>query len=399
MRAEELTEEATNMFREYLRNLEENTKFDILREMKAVMDISFGEKNNQIVRPDVVDIARFLNQTAMISEELADRISKSKFDYKMAGWRSQYTILIFFPEINITNTKGEEHKIRELYVRIKVSKEGLLYGSMDGVRTCVTQAELDKKYFHSHLSAFNPSTIGFNKFCLGSGEINLAMSMLRSAYDKINFTLFCLHLKNYVKWESIEGTPYNYIANIETRTVAFNDIMLDVEGSGLSNIVDILYKEIIAMPLAEKRNLFNYSISEKSLIVTQTEELEKLLAKMILGVKPDRIARGLSDLKWMLVIKDTAGDYCRLSNIRRARETIQTFPVLVFKGEPKMFNVIEIKEVKKIENYANPRITETLCWRLSCDFTKEAVRNGNNSWQTSTTGGEHQTSNPNPLSL
>ena len=146
-------------------------------------------------------------------------------------------------------------------------------------------------------------------------------------------------------------------------------------------------------------NEFNYSISEKSLIVTQTEELEKLLAKMILGVKPDRIARGLSDLKWMLVIKDTAGDYCRLSNIRRARETIQTFPVLVFKGEPKMFNVIEIKEVKKIENYANPRITETLCWRLSCDFTKEAVRNGNNSWQTSTTGGEHQTSNPNPLSL
>ena len=60
MRAEELTEEATNMFREYLRNLEENTKFDILREMKAVMDISFGEKNNQIVRPDVVDIARLV---------------------------------------------------------------------------------------------------------------------------------------------------------------------------------------------------------------------------------------------------------------------------------------------------------------------------------------------------
>jgi hypothetical protein len=396
---DEFREETINMFREYLTTIEEGTKFDILKEMKGILNISFGEQNNQILKPEIEDLVKYLNENATSSDELAYHINKPKFNQKMARWNGQYSIIVFFPEIVITNSKNIQHTIRKLYVRIRVGKDGLLSGSLDGVRTCVTEVELNKRYFHSHLHGFNPTNIQFTRFCLGSGEINLAMSMLRSQYDKINFTLFCLHLKNYVKWESIEGTPYNYIANIETREVAFNEIMGDVSGASLTSIVEVLYKQIISIPLAEKRNLFNYSISEKGLIVTPTEELERLLAIMIQGVRPDIISRGITNLNWMLVTKNTAGDYCRLNAANAGRIVTQKTPVLTFKGEPKMFNVVEIKEVKKIEKYANPRITETLCWRLSCDFTKEAIKHGSNSWKANSTGSEHEVTNPNPLSV
>lgn len=399
MAQEPLTDEATNMFREYLQRFEENTRFDILKEMKGILNTSFGEQNNQILKPEVEDIADYLNETAYKEDELPNKISKPLLESKLVKWNGHYTILIYFPEVVITNSKKDHHTIRELYVKIKVSKDGLFSGSMRGVRTCVTEAELRRGYFHSHLHSFSPNNIKFSSFCLGSGEINLPMSMLRSAYDKINFTLFCLHLKSYVKWESIEGSPYTFMSNIETRAASLTDIMSTIGSAHLDNIVNILYKQIIKMPLEAKHHLFNYSISEKGLVVTATEALEKKLAELIMAINPGLISTGSTNLDWMLVVKDTTGGYCRLNDTEARIERTPKTPILVFKGEPKIFKVIEIKEIKKIEKYANPRITEVLCWRLSCSFTKEAVKHGSSPWKTHSSGGEPQTSDPNPLSL
>lgn len=115
-------------------------------------------------------------------------------------------ILIYFPEFTITNEFGENHIIRDLYVRLSLRLNGTPYSYIEGQRSTFTEAEVTCKYIHSHLP------IGYfydyGSFCLGSAPIKDTLLALNDEYSEDLWLLFCGELEEYLKTESLSGVPY-----------------------------------------------------------------------------------------------------------------------------------------------------------------------------------------------
>jgi hypothetical protein len=117
-------------------------------------------------------------------------------------------IIIRFPEIQIRNSAGAEHLIRDLFVKLDLRYDLRSFnGTFTGMRTSVTQAEVNVGYRHSHLPR---SGNGWRTFCLGGGSSmnRLVMDMVHEAFDVDMFYIFLVHLNDYVRWESLEGGPH-----------------------------------------------------------------------------------------------------------------------------------------------------------------------------------------------
>lgn len=115
-------------------------------------------------------------------------------------------ILIYFPEFTITNEFGENHIIRDLYIRLSLRPDGTPYSYIDGQRSTFTEAEVNCGYIHSHLrrSCFYE----YQHFCLGTAPIKDTLLSLNDIYSEDLWLLFCGELEEYLKTESLSGVPY-----------------------------------------------------------------------------------------------------------------------------------------------------------------------------------------------
>lgn len=126
-------------------------------------------------------------------------------------------LMIHFPLINITNSKGDTHIIKDLFFRISLqtidtSRDRKANIACEGTRTTYSIKELDSKYTHSHLS--EKAWRSFSEFCLGSSNFNVLRITLQLTLDENDWWLFLLSIENYLKWESTEGGPYKYMKEI-----------------------------------------------------------------------------------------------------------------------------------------------------------------------------------------
>jgi hypothetical protein len=140
------------------------------------------------------------------------------------------TVIIKYPEIQVTNEFDDSHIIKDLFLSLlfrygfETSPTGESYISyrfisLSGRRSTFTVPELLSGYVFSHISSYN--NLNWSSFCLGDASpISLELIKLRvpTRYDsQLFFTLSSLFflLDSYVRWESIEGGPYINMRNIE----------------------------------------------------------------------------------------------------------------------------------------------------------------------------------------
>lgn len=200
-------------------------------EIKKVLDRTFGEENNQIVRPTVQNIvSRIYNHVANNFSTLNKSTTAGIESYlRELGF---FQILIRFPEINIVNDDHDSHTIRDLFIRIGLHPDGRLATMFEGMRTTLTTAEVSAGYFHSHMEAFcadefhwateptgntietGTGTLFWEYFCTNGGPVSQTNLQAKAKYNANLFQLFCLNLKNYVAWESLEGVPYIHMRSI-----------------------------------------------------------------------------------------------------------------------------------------------------------------------------------------
>lgn len=147
--------------------------------------------------------------------------STSKVMFDVGG------IDIHFPEVTITNGRSGDrntHIIKDLFVKVVLDGggESLRVGELQGGRTTMTKAEISSEYLHSHLRKYTFSSGDslpyWGRFCTGSGHINIIRSDINGdGFNEEKFTNYLVQIMGLVTWESIEGTPYNYIAEIRIR--------------------------------------------------------------------------------------------------------------------------------------------------------------------------------------
>lgn len=126
-----------------------------------------------------------------------------------------YTIIIHYPQLEITNSRGGKQVMNDMYIKIQLNPflTGLYNTYFMGMRTTYTFAEFSSQYNFSHLHS-SPSSFVWDYFCLGDTDFAIMSRSLAVEFEANKFELFLHQLGSYLSWESLEGGPYKKIGEI-----------------------------------------------------------------------------------------------------------------------------------------------------------------------------------------
>lgn len=343
-------------------DVEKSTNFEILAEMKAAMNSVYGSDKNQIIKPTVERILNSWGSRITSYINVIDSLNNEELKIRFESFL-YYQAVIHFPEITIKNDY-ESHKITNIYVRFDIRENGTIKQGLWGVRSSLTEKEYKARYIHSHLHTLDPKSIGFRAFCTGSGEINQVMALLSNKYTSSNFMIFLMHIKNFLEWESSEGTPYIHMSQINRGRIisrGVNTLDFNVCKKIAAELIDSIIEEAGVEMIMK---MLFFTVTQNKITVQASAEMEKYLASKILATGPS--------MENLIVTKDQNGVYHSLSD-QSVIDPPQGGVVLEFKGKEIKFQITDKSEEKVYEKFANPKITEEVCKELSHLLTKTAL--------------------------
>ena len=348
------------------------TNMDAFKSMKKKLVLTFGESNVQIVRLDEEEIERRLADGGHRSNTLR-QIDISDFKQLVDLSSALYFITIRLPEVKVSNSRGESITIRDMFVRLKVRPNGTLVPIVEGLVASYTKRQALARYQHSHLRGL-PDVLRskpfFNNFCLGTGPINQVLTLLAQEYNEVNFQLLCLHIKSLVEWESLEGTPYMYLAGVGSSGAPAALLAQRTINTACERIRRRFYE----MPAAQSKQLISMTITDHEIQVSSTEELEKWVGRTIptiLGVP------GLAvPVENLLVQKNQQGQCYKYTNTINTEIHPTTQTILVFRGEDIKVKIIDDEQHLNPTAYGHPEIVKQLCQRIGADLTASAFEYG-----------------------
>lgn len=271
-----------------------------------------------------------------IEQILTSELGIGNFDVSDFKDMKNYTIYLKYPSITLTNTQGESHTIKDIFIRLHDSGRG--YTSFSGVRGTVSQEEFGSGYHHSHLSSCITS---FASFCLGSSELSILLSEgFPDSKEKLQYFLSVLH--SYLSWESIEGNPY----------IRFNTI------TGFNKLYP-MNKNEISMSLIEgiTNNFKNIKVN-LNFKVKNLEEVEDHIFKYIKGIRS--LSRYIANRCGNLYVSNTKNEIPR------------EIPFLLKFNNEDIFLKIEKNEeynqTKSWKQCPHPTVTEVICDRITRDI-------------------------------
>ena len=209
----------------------ESLPFNILI-IKDTLDKAYGEDNVDIVR--IFCHKCGYNENELPPKDIWKSINLAPYYYR---------IIILMPKVLVTNTHGQTHLMRDLYVGIVVTEKGILVGDAFHLnRGTLTTEEYNGGYIFSHgsrgdianaivariLNTDTQSTVNsqysditeegeqnvWAHCCFGSGVINQTLTLLGTTFDPIMWQLFVCQLNSYVGFEDLDGGPYLRFSNL-----------------------------------------------------------------------------------------------------------------------------------------------------------------------------------------
>lgn len=126
-------------------------------------------------------------------------------------------ILVWWPEVKVTNENDRSVMIQDLYAQIQLTSEGNIPQESPGFllnRSTYSITQFNEGYVHSHMITMDKETIhlrGFVPPCLGRGPIRETINSLRFNNEETLWMLFCQELALYVTVESLAGIPYRHL--------------------------------------------------------------------------------------------------------------------------------------------------------------------------------------------
>ncbi len=136
---------------------------------------------------------------------------------EIADWfASVYAILIYFPEVTVSNEANQSTVIKDLFIRVPLNNNGTIAAPFRLVRSTYTNEELAAGYMHSHCHQLNRThPENWDIPCLGTGPLRTTMSLLMSdEFDEQRYTLFFWELDKFTQVESLSGIPYIKLQSI-----------------------------------------------------------------------------------------------------------------------------------------------------------------------------------------
>jgi len=262
----------------------------------------------------------------------------------------EFEVIIYYPEIIIKNGRSK-HKITDLYVKLSFSRwfksKRLWLDNISGIRGSRTLEEINAYYTHSHLSG-DIFVNYFASFCLGTGPIREEKEEVRRYTTIEEFKYFLLLLDNYLQWESIAGTPYNYISRIGSYEVSPCSTL---EAAFIIN--KFKFKDI------------NFKITDTHIEVINDNKLEQQIFNILKEKKYNSF----------MCYKNEEGKYISNDHIssQQNRHDLNGRSLnFTFKNKDITFKISNTENLVNYEHNApNPNFTAEVCKLLSNRITKK----------------------------
>ena len=237
---------------------------------------------------------------------------------------SIFDIIVYFPEITITNDYKETHTIYDTYCKISVSADGSYRGFK------IARATLDKQeyltgYVHSHATTSSRLVTGvWRDFCFGTSIICDTLSRV-SLNNLDSWSLFCLQLDELLKVESNEGVPYK----------SLNTIYSNEENSFIKNKYSVSFICTVLSSQDVEYLLSNYNfkfeiVNNTVAIAESMTDFAINISKLYLDYLEKEGNASISNLR-DYCIKD--GRLYKYTNLSTFTELENPIKVLTFKGE------------------------------------------------------------------
>lgn len=201
-----------------------DNKEEFLKEIKIALDYHYAKT-----------YINFVNSIVPV----LDAIYPNNYDLQFNKETNHLNLLIRFDTFTIINTNRDTRDISGLYVLISFTMnddEDVVVSEFKGFRSTYDLEAYKHGYAHSHLHTKRSSDL-FRPtgFCTGSTGFTAVLAELRDKIDLEKFELFLYDLDNYVRWESLEGTPHirmdtarvnNSTGNTSASSVTHGDMIL-----------------------------------------------------------------------------------------------------------------------------------------------------------------------------
>lgn len=290
------------------------------------------------------------------------------------------SLIIYFPEVTITNDNGKQHLIQGLGMILKFRDWSTWDEDDDGeypddylaaniapviygFRTHKTFIEQLRGYQHSHLPSISYASNPMypeSSFCLGSSEILNVFANLDDAITdedfKMTFEALCLMLRVHAETESKEGGPYIHI-----------DSLVGVSRERWYNNSVSVYESLVSYILRENISLgFDYAQAEGGFVIKNNPKYHQRLKELL-------VLAGLDHL--VLVSEDEEGrqytfsPVANLDTIRHIQEAVEHMNI----GGQKTFTYIH---GRKIELEVAEPVTEedNTNYKIAKEFVSYAKR-------------------------
>lgn len=270
-----------------------------------------NEQNNV---EDVYDIFKtfFGEEKIDLQEDTAENIQK---------------IIVHFPKVTVTNEYDKSIDITELWVKVKISKEGFIVGTFEMIRSEYTLEQILSGYCHSHVSSVNEFNIdSWKKPCLGTGPIKDTITSLSCNFSKELWELFCYELSKYITVESVSGGPYIRLENVGFKS-----------------------NNVVTLPFRERAVILNYK--------TEYAVIKKFIY-YIVDKKPfnfnfinNSYGIALSNKELLIVLSNLFIEYYN-SLSKKDKESLDTLLFTYILGKGKFINGILYYESNNFSNNA-----------------------------------------------
>jgi hypothetical protein len=188
-------------------------------------------------------VSNLLRAIALFEEKYGDNVD---LQWIREGNRNYAPVFkVVYPKFNITNSQGQSHQIRDLFVLHRFSYSS--FGTFtikrpQGGRLSKTVEEIVSTYQQSHLTGHSEwirQPFEATEFCLGNDtDVSRMLAEFEAEldWDRLELYLYCVD--SMVTWESIEGVPFRYMSSIKNSTSSS-------VGSFDSNCADKIIRKIL----------------------------------------------------------------------------------------------------------------------------------------------------------
>lgn len=339
--------------------------------LRNCLNANFGVENVDISNIDeeqaLLDTLRDCNVPPGVVDQLIPIIRGVARD------KLYYTVTVHFPEIEISNANEFRHTIYDLYVRFFIDEIGRLVKLGDnyiyGLRSSGTKNEIASSYVHSHLQSQQWCHMRFMPFCIGHGPIKRVCEDFSQCYEERVASLFCHSLKNFVKWESLDGTPFKTIEGIGINPSARRSLPVLFPDIDVNPLWDYFISWCRALTMNEIRELLS--------IWTEIGKFEVSLSKrgvdfLIAHMQQDNEYRqdkyfSVETPRGQLVPVDASADFAPTVDINRT--------IMNFKHKSVKIKIIEHEsDTITARRFLSPNVTSEFSKRLTARFNIFFIR-------------------------